>query len=152
MIRLSDEVLPENRTVVNEYIDEVWQEAIRFVRSFKWEKGTEDLGAKFQSHTTAEEARLQKNLEDIKYAIDSHEVVRLISGHGRIETVWLNTHTTNYKSTDSRTDPVPDVIPCPQERFTEDQPCSQVCSGRVRASGYYGNNPVYRRGRCVSNI
>lgn len=87
MIRLSDEVLPENRKVVNEYIDAVWHEAITFVRSLKWEKGTEDLREKFQSHTTAEEERLQKNLEDIKYGIDSHEVVRLISGHGRIETV-----------------------------------------------------------------
>lgn len=87
MIRLSEVVLPENRTVVNEYIDGVWHETITFVRSFKWQKGTEELGTRFQSYTTAEEARLQKNLEDIKYGIDSHEVVRLISGHGRIETV-----------------------------------------------------------------
>lgn len=91
MIRLSDEVLPENRKVVNQYIDEVWHGTITFVRSFRWQKGTEELGARFQSHTAAEEARLQKNLEDIKYGIDSHEVVRLISGHGRIETVWLST-------------------------------------------------------------
>ena len=94
MIRLSDEVLPENRTVVNQYIDFVWPQAITFVRSFKWEKGTEDLGTKFQSHTTAEEERLQQNLEDVKYGIDSYELVRLISGHGRIETVCFPTFRT----------------------------------------------------------
>lgn len=96
MIRLSDEVLPENRTVVNGYIGNVWPEVITFVRSLKWAKGTEELAAKFQSHTTAEEVRLQKNLEDIKYGIDSHEVVRLVSGHGRTETVrWPTLHTSN---------------------------------------------------------
>jgi len=94
MIRLSDEVLPENRKEVNEYIGETWEEVTIFVRSFKWEKGTEDLRAKFQSHVNAEEVRLQKNLDDIKYDIDSYDVVRLISGHGRIETVWsLSVHT-----------------------------------------------------------
>ena len=89
MIRLSDEVLPENRKQVNDYIGNVWPEATIFVRSFRWEKGTEDLRTKFRSHVDAEEARLQKNLEDIKYDIDSDDVVHLISGNVRIETVWL---------------------------------------------------------------
>ena len=88
MIRLSDEVLPENRKEVNEYISYVWEEVTIFARSIKWEKGTEDLRTKFQSYVAAEESRLQKNLEDIKYDIDSSDSVRLISGHGRIETVW----------------------------------------------------------------
>ena len=90
MIRLADEVLPENRKQVNEYIGSIWVEATIFVRSFKWEKGTEDLKTKFRSHVDAEEARLQKNLEDIKYTIDDDDVVRLISGNGRIETVRLH--------------------------------------------------------------
>jgi len=89
MIRLSEEVLPENRKDVNGYIGDVWEQVMIYVRSFKWRKSTEDLKAKFKSHVAAEEARLQKNLEDIKYDIDSYDVVRLISGNGRIETVWL---------------------------------------------------------------
>jgi len=88
MIRLSDEVLPENREQVNKYIGYVWMEATTFVRSFRWERGTEDLATKFRSHVDAEEARLQKNLEDIRYDIDSDDVVHLISGNGRIETVF----------------------------------------------------------------
>jgi len=93
MIRLSDEVLPENRKQVNSYIGYIWVEATIFTRSFKWEKGTEDLRTKFRSHVDAEEARLQKNLEDIKYDIDSDDVVRLVSGNGRIEAVWLRSFT-----------------------------------------------------------
>ena len=88
MIRLSEEVLPENRKEVNRYIGFAWEEVTTFARSIKWENGTEDIRAKFQSHVDVEEARLQKNLEDIKYDIDSDDVVPLISGHGRIETVW----------------------------------------------------------------
>ena len=87
MIRLSDEVLPENRKEVNEYIGCVWAEVTMFARSIKWDKGTDDLRAQFQSHVAVEEARLQKNFEDIEYDIDSYDSVSLISGHGRIETV-----------------------------------------------------------------
>jgi len=87
MIRLSDEVLPENRKEVNEYICYVWEEVNTFTRSIKLEKGTEELRTKFRSHVDAEEARLQRNFEDIKYDIDSYDSVSLISGHGRIETV-----------------------------------------------------------------
>jgi len=89
MIRLSDKVLPENRKEVNEYISNAWREVIIFVRSIKWERGTEDIKEKFRPHVAAEEERLQKNFEDFKYDIDSYDVVSLISGHERIETVCL---------------------------------------------------------------
>ena len=87
MIHLSDEVLPENRKEVNEYIGKAWEEVTIFARSIKWERGTEDVAEKFRSHVAAEEERLQKNFEDFKYDIDSYDSVSLISGHGRIETV-----------------------------------------------------------------
>lgn len=103
MIRLSDEVLPENRKQVNEYIGYIWMEVNIFTRSFKWEKGTEDLRTKFRSHVDAEEARLRKNLEDIKYDIDSYDVVRLVSGNGRIETVWLRSFYTSTQLTPEQT-------------------------------------------------
>jgi hypothetical protein len=89
MIRLSDEVLPENRREVNKYTNNVWEEVAIFTRSIKWERGKDDLMVKFQSHVVTEEARLQKNLEDTKYNIDGYDSVRLISGQGRIETVWF---------------------------------------------------------------
>jgi hypothetical protein len=88
MIRLSDEVRRENRREVNRYIEIVWGEVTIFTRSIKWERGTDDLKAKFQSHVAAEEARLQKNFEDFHYDIEDYDSVRQISGRGRIETVW----------------------------------------------------------------
>jgi len=86
MVVLSDEVLPENRKGVNEYIWYAWMEATIFTRSIKWEEGTDEFRTKFQSHVDAEEERLRKNFEDIKYDIDSYDSVHLIS-HGRIEAV-----------------------------------------------------------------
>lgn len=87
MIRLAYEVLPENRKEVNSYIDTVWTYVTVFVQSIAREDGTEDLKSKFQSHIDAEEARLQRNFEDIKYDIDSYDMVQLIAGEGRTEMV-----------------------------------------------------------------
>ena len=87
MIRLAYRVLPENRTGVNSYISNVWRVVTVFVQSIKREEGTEDLKSKFESYTAAEEARLQRNLEDIKYDIDNWDTTQLIAGEGRIGTV-----------------------------------------------------------------
>ena len=87
MIRLAYEVLPENRKEVNKYLATVWMNVTVFVQSIKREEGTEDLRSKFESHVAAEEARLQRNFEDIKYDIDSYDTTQLIAGEGRTETV-----------------------------------------------------------------
>ena len=88
MIRLSDEVLPENRKAVNKYICDVWMEGAIFTRSIKWEGGSEELRARFQPHIDAEEERLRKNLEDVKYNFYTYDAVHLVSGNRRNETVW----------------------------------------------------------------
>ena len=94
MIRLAYEALPENRKEVNLYIARVWRNVIVFVQSIKREKGTDELKTNFEPHVTAEEARLQRNFEDIKYDIDAYDTVGLISGEGRIEMVsWDHFHT-----------------------------------------------------------
>ena len=87
MIRLAYEVLPENREAVKEYIHTVWQMVTVFVQSFKRGEGTEDLRSKFGSYVAAEEKRLQRNFEDIKYRIDDSYTVRVIAGEGRVEMV-----------------------------------------------------------------
>ena len=89
MIRLAYEVLPKNRKEVNAYIDMVWQDVTIFVQSIKREDGTEELRSKFESHVTAEEVRLKRNFEDIKYNIDSYDTVQVIAGGGRAEMVRL---------------------------------------------------------------
>jgi hypothetical protein len=87
MIRLAYEVLPENRRGVNLYIASTWHMITVFVQSIKREKGTEDLRTKFESHVTAEEARLRRNFEDLNYRIDDSDTLRVIAGEGRIEMV-----------------------------------------------------------------
>ena len=87
MIRIADEVLPENRKEVNAYIAHVWETVVVWVRSIKKEQGTEELRTKFESHVIAEEARLHRNLEDIKYDIDSYDTVKLVAGNCRPEAV-----------------------------------------------------------------
>ena len=87
IIRIADEVLPENRKEVNEYISYVWGHVTVWARSIKREQGTEELKTKFESHVAAEEARLHRNLEDIMYDIDSYDTVKLVAGNNRAETV-----------------------------------------------------------------
>ena len=92
MINLADEVLPENRKEVNEYISCVWSRVMIWVGSIKRDKGTEELRNKFESHVAAEEARLHRNLEDIMYDIDTYDTVKLIAGNGRPEMVTPKPH------------------------------------------------------------
>ena len=87
MIRLAYKALPENRKEVNRYVANVWTHVTVFVQSIKREKGTDELRSKFESYVKDEEARLQRNLEDIKYDIDSYDTVQLIAGEGRAEMV-----------------------------------------------------------------
>lgn len=87
MVPLYYESLPENRDRAGNYIYDVWKTLAVFVRSVKREKGTDELRSKFESHVAAEEARLRRNFEGIKYRIDGPDEIRLISEHGRLETV-----------------------------------------------------------------
>ena len=88
MIRLSYKVLPENRRIVNEYIQEAWRHVGPFARSIeKDEEGTAELRSQFEFYVATEEARLQRNFEAIKYRIDGSDTVRLVSEDGRLETV-----------------------------------------------------------------
>jgi len=87
MTRLADEVLPENRRAVNEYISYAWMDIGIFTRSIQWDEGTAEFRAKFQSHVDAEEERLRKNFEDIKYDVTGPESIYLVSGSRRIEAV-----------------------------------------------------------------
>ena len=115
MIRLADEVLPENRKEVNAYISGAWKYTTVWVRSIKRENGTEELRTKFESHVVAEEARLRRNLEDIKYDIDGYDTVKLVAGNGRPETVILQTPPL-FQSTDARVVPFPNAVPCAEAR------------------------------------
>ena len=52
-----------------------------------------ELRSKFESHVTAEEVKVQRDFEDIKYSIDSYDMVQLIAGEDRLETVIEDVYT-----------------------------------------------------------
>ena len=122
MIRLAYEVLPENRKVVNAYITTVWTHVTVFTQSIVRDEGTEDLKTKFESHVTAEEARLHRNLEDIKYDIDSYDTVQIIAGEGRVEMVIVAACASASDAILNwpRLDPSPDVVSRLEERSGKD--------------------------------
>ena len=129
MIRLSSEVLPENRMAVNNYIDEVWKRVSPFVRSIEREEGTEELESKFKSYVDSEESRLQRNLEDISYRVDSPATVRVVAGEGRFETVIDTVLFSVFYAILKRNPPLgpfPVVVSRFEEGFGKDQPCSET--------------------------
>ena len=89
MIRLVDEVLPENRKEVIEYLSNVWGRVMVWVGSVIRGWRTREIEDRFDSYVIAEEAKLHRDLERIKYDIDSLNTVRLISGNSRTETVII---------------------------------------------------------------
>ena len=105
IIRLSHEVLPENRRTINSNISKIWTLVTVFVRSMKRDERAEfftiiqeptvqggkdetvELMSRFEPYVTAGEKRLLRNLEDINYRIFDFNTFQVISGEGRIETV-----------------------------------------------------------------
>ena len=65
MRQLSHQVLPENRRVVNRYIEVAWRRVGPFARSIEKDEGTAELRSRFEPYVAAEEARLQRNFEAI---------------------------------------------------------------------------------------
>ena len=99
MIRLADEVLPENRKELIEYLSSVWGPVMVWVGSTGsgWVRSTksgwviQELRGKFNSYVIAEEAKLHRDLEGIKYDISCLDTVRLIARNTRPETVIVQT-------------------------------------------------------------
>ena len=87
MIGLTYKILPENRKWVQDYVKRVWSSVTVLVQSIEREEGTEELRSKFEPYVAAEEARLQRNFERIKYDIDGSDGVQIVAGEGRIEMV-----------------------------------------------------------------
>ena len=131
MSQLAHQVLPENRRTVNQYIQDAWQYVGPFARSIeKDEEGTGQLRSKFEPYVAAEEARLRRNFEAVKYQIEDSETVRLVSEDGRLETVIEAVpccRFLHYVDTNPYLDPFPDVLSYPEERSGEDQSCSKTC-------------------------
>ena len=154
MIRLAYEVLPENRKGVSVYLMRVWSGVTALVQSIEREEGTEELRSKFESYVAAEEARLRRNFEDIKYHIDSSDGVQLVAGEGRIEmvseAVWAPVLGADSELS-PHLGPLPDVVSRFEERFGEDQPRSKICPFCRGDARRLPHDRVYHRSYMVPN-
>ena len=132
MRQLSHQVLPENRRIVNQYIEVAWQYVGPFARSIeKDEEGTPELRSQFEPYVAAEEARLRRNFEAVKYQIEDSETVRLVSEDARLETVIeaiLRCCFLQNVDTNSYLGSFPNVLSCFEERSAKDQSCSKARS------------------------
>ncbi|KAJ7693840.1 hypothetical protein B0H17DRAFT_981213 [Mycena rosella] len=89
MFALRLNVLPQNRHVVNQYLDNIYRGVTTLHSGLNECYINEGLQEKFDSYVVAEEARLRGNLEAISYDIDAANTLSLISGAGRIERFLL---------------------------------------------------------------
>lgn len=94
MDRLHREVLKENRFYVDAYFLHYAITGIELVMRATNTAEEYDVSAELVSltkaHTNTEEERLRKNLENIRYDMDSAGTVNLITGPGKIEHVRSN--------------------------------------------------------------
>ena len=131
MSQLAHQVLPENRRIVNGYVEAAWRRVGPFARSIeKDEEGTPELRSRFEPYVAAEEIRLQRNFEAVKYQIEDSETVRLVSEDGRLETVIEAVpcfRFLHYVDMNPYLDPFPDVLSYFEERSAKDQSCSKIC-------------------------
>lgn len=87
MFHLRDKVQPANRHNVDEYLLSIWDSVMTLTHSVQKYDGPEGPKARFESYVKAEEERLRRNLEDIRYQIDDFATVSLVTGPGRSEIV-----------------------------------------------------------------
>ncbi|OSX66346.1 hypothetical protein POSPLADRAFT_1133525 [Postia placenta MAD-698-R-SB12] len=74
-----------NVLMVDSYLSAVWTDICGITTSLEPFYATPQLLERFQSYIDAEEERLKKNLEAIKYHIDDSTTLALVTGPGRIE-------------------------------------------------------------------
>lgn len=87
-----EHVLPSNRRAVDEYLfhTSFWriELLLRSTRSVNPKILSDpDLVRITESYTKAEEERLDLNLQDVAYEVDTSATVSLVTGEGRIERV-----------------------------------------------------------------
>lgn len=92
MFEMLDYVLPSNRRGVDEYLfhTSFWRVELLLRSTTPVNPATlldPDLVRYTEMYTTAEEKRLETNLEEVGYELDTTATVSLVTGEGRIERV-----------------------------------------------------------------
>ncbi|KAF5335075.1 hypothetical protein D9611_010859 [Ephemerocybe angulata] len=90
MFQVLEHVLPSNRRAIDEYLFHAsfWriELLLRSTRSINFKVMTDpDLARFTEAYSTAEEERIDANLKDVAYELDTPATVSLVTGEGRIE-------------------------------------------------------------------
>ena len=88
MFSFRGNVLPENRSFVDNYLDKVWLSAIKTSESLlPVGQVPSHVKTKFRAYVAMEEHRMTQNLASVHYTVDALETVQMITGSGTIENV-----------------------------------------------------------------
>jgi hypothetical protein len=101
MFEMLDYVLPSNRRGVDEYLfhTSFWRIELLLRSTTPVNPATlldHDLVRYTDMYTAAEEKRLETNLEDVGYELDTTATVSLVTGEGRIERVSIH-HSSGWR-------------------------------------------------------
>lgn len=90
MFALKPWIHPENRPVVDRYLIEMWMSLMIAVSGLQHLSLSEKVQRRFKDHVDAEEQRLKRNLETVRYRIDDLTTLSIVTGPGQIEKVnWI---------------------------------------------------------------
>ena len=88
MFALKPWIHPENRPMVDKYLDEMWLPLMLSVMGLQPLPLNEKMQRRFKEYVDAEEQRLKRNLETVRYRIDDLTTLSIVTGPGQIEKVW----------------------------------------------------------------
>lgn len=87
MFALLPRILPANLPAVHDYIESVYRPIMTLIVSVNVVPIDGALHTRFKSYMEAEEMRLKRNLEAVKFDIDALDTLSLVTGPGSIEKV-----------------------------------------------------------------
>ena len=87
MFALKPCIHPENRPMVDKYLEEMWLSLVLAVMGLQPLILSEQIQRRFKEYVDVEEQRLKRNLETVRYRIDDLTTLSVVTGPGQIEKV-----------------------------------------------------------------
>jgi len=87
MFDMVPNIRAENRGDVSDYLSDMYREITTLSDAVDYSSDGSSVFSRFEGFVQSEEDRLRKNLEAIKYNVETTEIVPIITGPGRIEKV-----------------------------------------------------------------
>ncbi|KAF8178111.1 hypothetical protein K438DRAFT_1938825 [Mycena galopus ATCC 62051] len=85
MFAIMPKILPVNKSSANRYLKTIYRDVYSLTASVNACYVNDGLQERFASYVEAEEARIRRNLESVRYDIDEAATLELVTGEGRID-------------------------------------------------------------------